>query len=107
MVEKYVKALTDGNIVAVNWSSIQEMLGEKANRRHECSICAIGDAFPPKPQDSDQLTETQIAEVIRMSNVQFMADVHKDGLPFLPIEVRYFSCVAPKSGPWYESPYHN
>ena len=38
MVEKYVKALTDGYIIAVNWSSIEEMLGEQADRLHECSI---------------------------------------------------------------------
>ena len=107
MVEKYVKALTDGYIIAVNWSSIEEMLGEQADRLHECSICPIEDGFPPKPQSTDQLTEDQIAEVLRRSNVKFMADTFKDGLPFLPIEIRYFSCATPKTGPWNKNPNYN
>lgn len=87
--------------MSVDCRSIEEMLGEQAERIHLCSIFEDGSSFPPKEEvSSDQLTEEQIADALRQSNVRFMAETHKDGLAYLPIETRYFSGQKPASGPW-------
>lgn len=104
-VEKYIEAINAGKIISVNWRSIEEMLGENAGRTHACSIYTDDGAFPPKGETyTDQLTEEQIAEVLHQTNVRFMAETHKDGVPYLPIETRYFSSTKPVSGPWIENP---
>ena len=105
MVEKYIEAINAGKIISVNWRSIEEMLGENAGRTHACSIYTDDGAFPPEGETyTDQLTEEQIAEVLHQTNVRFMAETHKDGVPYLPIETRYFSSTKPVSGPWIENP---
>lgn len=105
MTQKYVEAINAGQIMSVDWRSIEEMLGEDAERTHTCSIHADDGAFPPKGEThTDQLTEEQIAEVLQQTNVRFMAETHKNGIPYLPIETRFFSSIKPVFGPWIESP---
>lgn len=106
MVDKYVQALHDGKIVSVDWRTIQEMLGEDGGRLHECSICVDNGAFPPETVETHSLTETQIGEILHQAKVAYMAEIYKDGVPYLPTEIRYFSNVHPKEGPWVKSPYH-
>ncbi len=105
MTQKYVEAINAGQIMSVDWRSIEEMLGEDAERTHTCSIHANDGAFPPKGEmHTDQLTEEQIAEVLQQTNVRFMAETHKNGIPYLPIETRFFSSIKPVSGPWMIMP---
>lgn len=105
MTKKYVEAINAGQIMSVDWRSIEEMLGEDARRTHTSSIHANDGAFPPKDEtNTDQLTEEQIADVFQQTSVRFMAETHKDGVPYLPIEIRYFSSTKPVSGPWIENP---
>lgn len=104
MIDKYVQALRDGKIISIDWRTIREMLGEDGNRLHECSICTESSTFPPENAETHSLTETEIFEILHQANVAYMADVYKAGVPYLPIETRYFSNVQPKAGPWVQSP---
>lgn len=105
MIKKYVEAISAGQIVSVDWRSIKEMLGENAERTHACAIYIDDGSFPPAEKVcSDQFTEKQIGEFLQQADVRFMAESHKDGMPHLPIEARYFSSAKPISGPWIESP---
>lgn len=104
MIEQYIDALNNGKIISVDWNAIEEMLGENPKRLHSCSICTNDDCFPPKETYSDTLSEDQLQNVLQHINVQYMAELHKDGLPYQPITVRYFSLVKPLSdGPWVHS----
>ena len=105
MIEKYIEAINAGQIVSVDWRSIKEMLGEEAKRTHTCYIHVNDGSFPPKEEVcADQLTEEEIAKILRQTNVRFMAETYKDGIPYMPIETRYFSSVESTSGPWIKSP---
>lgn len=105
MTKKYVEAINAGQIMSVDWRFIEEMLGEDAGRTHTCSVHVDDGAFPPKGETyTGQLAEEQIAEVLQQTNVRFMAETHKDGILYLPIETRFFSSIKPVSGPWIESP---
>ena len=105
MTKKYVEAINAGHVMSVDWRSIEELPGEDAKRTHSCSIHVNDGSFPPKEEVyADQLTEEQIVEILRQANVRFMAETYKDGIPYMPIETRYFSSVKPVSGPWIEYP---
>lgn len=105
MIEKYIEAINAGQIVSVDWRSIEETLGEDAKRTHSCSIHVNDGSFPTKEEVcADQLTEVQIVEILQQTSVRFMAETYKDGIPYMPIEARYFSSMEPVSGPWIESP---
>lgn len=105
MIEKYIEAINAGQIVSVDWRSIEETLGEDAKRTHSCSIHVNDGSFPTKEEVcADQLTEVQIVEILQQTSVRFMAETYKDGIPYMPIETRYFSSVKPISGPWIEYP---
>lgn len=105
MIEKYVEAINAGKILSVDWRSIEDMLGENIERLHTCAIYTDDGSFPPKNETySNQFTEEQICEILKQADTQFMAETYKDGVPYLPIEHRYFSALKPTSGPWIQNP---
>ncbi len=104
MPEKFIEALECGNIVAIDWSSIEEMLGEKPARLHTCSICINEDCFPPKGTYSTSLTEEQIKEILHRGNIQYMAETYKQRTFCQSIEARFFATAKPLVGPWIHNP---
>lgn len=103
MIEGFIEAINAGQIFAVDWQSITEMLGEDMKRTHVCTIYRNDGAFPPKQEIcSRQLTEEHICEILQRANIRFMAETYKDSEPYLPIETRFFSSMKTKSAPWIE-----
>ncbi|MCM1569154.1 MAG: hypothetical protein NC081_06870 [Roseburia sp.] len=105
MVDKIVQALSGGKIISIDWHSVQEMLGENSQRSHECSICSNDGAFPPKAEETVTLSEEDACNVLHQAKPAYMAEIHKDGISYLPIEIRYFSVAEPQVGPWIKNPF--
>lgn len=105
-MQEYIDALENGKILSVDWSSIEEMLGENPKRKHTCSICEPEITFPPSSIKTTTFTEEEICTLLNLAEVCFMSDLHQDNIPWKPIKVRYFSCVKPEVGLWMERPNH-
>ena len=107
MIEKYIEAISAGQVMAVDWRTIKDMLGEEPQRTHTCTIFRDSGSFPPQEKVfSDQIAEEQIDDILHQAGVRFMAESYKDGKPYLPIETRYFSSVKLAAGPWIKNPNH-
>lgn len=91
-----------GKVLAVNWSDIQEMLGEAPERNHMCALCDPSSGFPPSPINAMDLPERVIQTIIAAAGVSYIADVPTSGM--LPIQTRYFACQKPAVGPWLQTP---
>lgn len=98
MTDKFILAISEGQIVSVDWRGIQEMLGEEPKREHDCSICSNG-SFPPEPMETFQMTEEQISDALSKSPSLYMAEVFPSGKLYMPPEKRFFS-ACPHDGPW-------
>lgn len=104
MIQKFVEALKDGKILAVDWREIDEMLGEDPGRRIKCSICSEGDSFPLIPEKTHDLREEDVMEVIRQAEVKWIAFDFANGTPLSRFKTRYFAAKKPAVGQWLKNP---
>lgn len=104
MIQKYVEALKDGKILAVDWQEIDEMLGEDPNRKIKCSICDDGNCFPPIAEETHDLREEDVMEVIRQAGIRWASFDYVNGTPLSRFKTRYFAAKKPSVGQWLESP---
>ena len=81
MIQKFVEALKNGKILAVDWQEIDEMLGEDLNREIKCSICDDGNCFPPSPVETHDLREEDVMEVIRQAEIRWASFDYVNGTP--------------------------
>lgn len=103
-VESFVRSITDGMILGVNWEGIQEMLGENKQRLHLCTLHTNTSSFPSAAERERSFTEEQIKAILCQGNPRWMKEVYENGDFLKPISVRYFAVDKPKSEGWLDVP---
>ena len=96
-VDSFVRSITDGMILGVNWEGIQEMLGENKQRLHLCTLHTNTSSFPSAAERERSFTEEQIKAILCQGNPRWMKEVYENGDFLKPISVRYFAVDKPKS----------
>lgn len=104
MISLYVEALKAGKILAVDWRNIDEMLGEDMGRKIQCSICKNSSEFPPVTEETHDLSEAEVMDIIRQAGIKWAAFDYINGTPLSRFKTRYFAVIKPRAGQWLEDP---